>query len=105
MVRLLREYQLFKHGEIFDPTIAGGTARQVALARELKARCIAAGERYAEHSKRWSMTDVAGEWPDYKLALHAIIDALRDHMRDEREAVALLLAGRERTRSLVPLPR
>jgi hypothetical protein len=102
MVRLMREYQLFKHGEIFDPMIASGSATQAALARDLKARCHAASDRYVEHTRRWSTGGIMVEWADYRLAVLAMADAVRDHMQQEREAVTMLLVGRERTRSGAP---
>ena len=96
--RVLREYQLFKHVEIFDPAIARGSPSQADAARRMKAACIAAGRDHAEHVARWSVSDAAAHWDEYRAAMRALVAAIRTHIRRERVDVERLLAGSERTR-------
>ncbi len=98
MLRAMREYQIFKHSEIFDPVIASPDALRVASARRLKTSCIAASERYRQHTLRWSTQGIAAAWPAYVLALEETCRAIEGHLADERDLVALLLTGVERTR-------
>lgn len=61
LVRALREYQLFKHREIYDP-LAGSLNPQLAdLACGMKMRCIATCNAYGDHVQRWSKGPAAGE--------------------------------------------
>lgn len=61
LVRALREYQLFKHREIFDP-LAGSLNPQLAdLACGMKMRCIATCNAYGDHVQRWSNGAAVGK--------------------------------------------
>ena len=91
LARMLREYQLFKHTEIFDPAILHGDKNQAAVARRMRAECIAAGEHFTAYVARWSRRDVAAAWPEYRAATRTMIDEMRRHIaREQREAAALL---------------
>lgn len=98
LLRLLREYQLFKHGEVFGPAIRYGAPRQAATAQRMRAACIAAGDLFTAHVARWSAQDIAACWPDYKGATRAMCDGLRLHIARERREVQELLAGTSDTR-------
>jgi hypothetical protein len=98
MVRMLRAYQLFKHGEIFEPVAAHGDADQRARARQMREACIAAGERFAAHVARWSCRDVVSAWSEYQPALRSAAADLRSHIAQERRQIERLLAGSVRTR-------
>ena len=100
MVRMLQEYQVFKHAEIFDPAIRRGTPLQVNAATRMKTDCIAAGEAFRTYVRQWSGTDVAARWDEYRPAMRAMAERLRNHMTTERRAVADLLAAAMLTRRL-----
>ena len=98
LTRLLREYQLFKHREIFDPVIAGGDEARARLARRMKAACLAAGQDYVSYVAQWSSRDVTGCWAEYRPAMLAMVETLRDHLAAERSGVGALLADACRAR-------
>jgi len=98
VARQLRAYQVFKHSEIFEPMIARGDPVRSAQARAMAARCIGAGEAFQDYLKRWSSTDVLGRWEAYKPAMLDMTRQIRATLAFEREGVAALLAGAERTR-------
>ena len=92
LARMLREYQLFKHREIFDPAIAGGDEREVAAACDLRASCIAAGDAFTAYVARWSSLDIAALWDSYRPAMRRMAGELRTHLVRERAQVERLLA-------------
>ncbi|SFP87801.1 hypothetical protein [Sphingomonas rubra] len=98
LMRMLREYQLFKHVEIFDPAIVRGDARRADLARGMKERCVAAGEDYQRHVALWTGEAIHACWADYAAAVIALADRLAQHVARERCDVEMLLDGTERTR-------
>ena len=100
MVRRLREYQLFKHNEIFDPAIKYGTIYHVNLACRMKTMCEQANDFFLEYVRRWSSAAVAAEWEAYQTELNAMCKALQNHISIERKNIHALLAGSPRTRSL-----
>lgn len=100
MARMLRAYQLFKHTEIFDPAIACGLPHQRQAAQAMKEDCLAAGEAYWAHTRRWSSEDIACRWEDYRPAMLAMAGQIRSHVTRERANLALLLTGSTRTRRL-----
>lgn len=102
ILRRLRAYQLFKHAEIFDPAIRGGTARQIAAARRMKADCIIAAEAFRTYVAQWSKVDVAGTWDSYCPGLRTTAERLRSDLAAERGHVCELFAGSEPVRELVP---
>jgi hypothetical protein len=91
MVRLLREYQLFKHREIFDPAILGPSRRIAALATAARDWCRQASERYETHVTRWSETGIAGDWDAYRMAVRDMGKAIRLHIAAERADVRTIL--------------
>ena len=103
MARLLREYQLFKHGEIFDPVLRHGTGYQVTLASRMRVACLAAGEQFAAHVAHWSTRDIVAAWAEYRATLEAMIDGMRRHIAREAAEMETLLAGSTRIRPS-PLP-
>ena len=94
LARLLREYQLFKHVELFDPALARDD--RLGIAARLKARCTAIGEAFATYLACWTSNAVDGHWPDYAAATHRMFDALVRHLEQERRAIEAMLAGVER---------
>ncbi len=98
MFRLLRAYQLFKHGEIFDPLIREGNPAQIATAMRMKAECTSAGEAYRAYVNIWSSRDIVEAWESYRPAMNAMAARLRAHIARERLQVPELLAGSDRIR-------
>lgn len=101
MARMLREYQLFKHTEIFDPVIADGDDRQVAAARRLRDNCAAAGDGVSAHVERWTTADVTAQWASYCRSVRQSAGEMQAHIARERSQVEALLAGTPSTRPLV----
>lgn len=98
LMRVLRDYQLFKHLEIFDPVIRHGTAGQAARAGELKQRCLGIAAIHTEHVRRWSLLGAIDAWPAYRTDAVEMVDRLHAHLAAERRDTACLLAGMHRTR-------
>lgn len=107
MVRILREYQLFKHREIFDPVIVRDD-RYSPIARRLKEACLAAADQHLTFVARWNAGDVAARWHEYRPAMAARSAQLRRDIARERREVATLLAGcslgRRAVAAATPLP-
>jgi hypothetical protein len=91
LMRALTAYQLFKHGEIFDPAIARQVLGDNARAERLKHACLAIGEDFRGHVAKWSGSDVTGEWSSYQPAALAMIARLRAHVARERGEIEMLL--------------
>jgi len=98
LLRLLREYQLFKHNEIFNPLMESSQPDLVAMATRLKASCIASGEEYRLHTTRWSGRGATEDWSGYQQATSDIIEGLYRHLQAERADVQILLSKVSRTR-------
>jgi hypothetical protein len=100
LARILREYQVFKHTEIFDPAIRHGGEQHAEQARIMAARCIATGKAFTDHVIRWGSQDVVAQWTTYRPAMLAMVVRLRRALVSEKIGVAALLAGAEQTRRL-----
>lgn len=98
MTRTLREYQLFKHGEIFDPImrVAGSPRGRVAAA--LKERCLCLGEAFRKHVQRWSLEGPATAWDDYQREAISLAVQIEQHLEMEMREITALLVGLARTR-------
>lgn len=97
LLRLLREYQLFKHGEIFDPLLRAGDENRRAQAASLKSRCIAMAAVVSEHSRRWTVAGTL-DHDDYPDEARALIFRIGAHLVQERAGVEHLLDGLRETR-------
>jgi hypothetical protein len=102
MFRLLRAYQLFKHNEIYDPTLQATNPDRVAQARALKLSCIATGERYQEYVGQWPADAMIRDAQGYRRALKEQATGLERQMSEELRLVELLLANVSRTRAARP---
>ena len=102
LARLLREYQLFKHVEIFDPALARDD--RLGIAARLKARCIVTGENFAAYLACWTSSAIEGHWSDHAAATRRMFDALVRHVGEERRGIEAMLAGTERIERLAPRP-
>ncbi|RYF19988.1 MAG: hypothetical protein EOO77_08970 [Oxalobacteraceae bacterium] len=92
MVRLLREYQIFKHSRIFDPAISSGSPSAVAAAREMKINCIAIGNAFSSYVKIWSSGLITTRWEDYRIAMIEMSTLLTRHVKSERRSIVALLS-------------
>ena len=92
LVRVVLDYQMFKHRCVFDPVLAAGDPARVAVARRLKERCLATAAQFKAHVAQWSPTASLGAWAGYRAAEAAMIARLRAQVVDERAAAPALLA-------------
>lgn len=99
MFRLLRAYQIFKHSEIYDPTLRSSDRLRVERARTLKASCIATGEEYRLYTLQWSVDAMTRNWDDYRTALLSQVGKIESGLARERQEVITLLKDVPRTRS------
>lgn len=90
LARVLREYQLMKHGQLFD-RFERGTDERAQRARRMKAECIRAGEKFRDYILRWSVVSILDEWDDYVPAALESIERIRALLAREREGMAYLL--------------
>lgn len=93
MVRLLREYQIFKHSRIFDPAIAKGSSSEIAAAYKMKVNCIAIGDEFAAYVRHWSSGVIATNWEDYRFAMIEMSTSLMAHVKTERRDIDILLSS------------
>ena len=91
--RTLRQYQLFKHGRIFDP-IAQGEDHRALKARQMKTECLHFGEEFRNYVMRWSVVSILDSWDDYHPAALASIARIRAQLVRERCGVAELLEAK-----------
>ena len=89
--RVLGAYQQFKHAGIFDPAVGSADAERMRLGRSMKIECIAAGEVFRSHQKRWTPDAIAQDWPSYRIDARLSVNALRRHIAAEREGIETLI--------------
>ena len=92
LMRALIAYQLFKHGQIFDPAIARQLLGEAGRAERMKRACTGMGEEFRGYVTKWSGVDVDGCWAAYQPAALAMMERLRRHIATERREIATLLA-------------
>ena len=97
LLRLLREYQLFKHTELFDPLLRGDDPDRRRRAGSLKDRCLAMAAVVTDHVRRWTVAGVA-DATSYEVEARALLARLARHLAEERLGVTHLLDGLQRTR-------
>ncbi|WP_174280295.1 hypothetical protein [Sphingomonas bacterium] len=97
MLRLLREYQLFKHGELFDPLLRAADLGRRGRAASLKARCIEMAAAVGDHGRRWAEAGTATA-ERHADETHTLLTRLTQHLLRERLGVTELLSGLQRTR-------
>ncbi len=91
MGEVLRDYQIFKHEEIFDPAVASGNPERITLGRAMKIECIGAGEAFRTHLMRWKDDAIAAEPDNYRAAARLTLNALRRHIEREGEGITTLI--------------
>jgi hypothetical protein len=94
VTRALLAYQRYKHLRLFDPAIASGDPGRAAQGRELKLRCIAAGELFRAYAARWAPSGVGDRWAEYRTAAEAMIADLEARLDRERDDAERLVAPR-----------
>lgn len=94
LTKRLREYQSFKHVLLFDPLCGGNDTAVERLASEMRERCTAIGDVYAEHVKRWPDDDLANGWTAYAEGTSVVILAIRRHLAREKQDAEQLLWAR-----------
>ena len=104
MTRLLMDYALFKHRDIFAPIIASGGARLNDCLR-LKSACIAAGQEYRDFIRSGNRTAPLTDWDAYRTSAQAMAQTMKTHLAEERAGIRKVLGVRERKPGdEVPLP-
>lgn len=98
LMRVLRDYQLFKHTEIFNPVIQTGTPAEAKTAAQLKDRCVGIAALYADHARKWTLMGAVDAWPHYRTEALRMIRDLEAHMAAELRDTGALLSGIARTR-------
>ena len=88
---VLGAYQVFKHDVIFDPAIRSNDSERVALAREMKVNCIAAGEVFRRHVMQWTPAHIQEDWAGYEVAARSTLDQIHRHIDAERSGITELL--------------
>ena len=88
--RALRQYQLFKHGRIFDPIAASQDFRALK-ARQMKEDCISFGDAFHKYVLRWSVVSIADNWEEYHAAALGSVARIRAQLVKERVGIAELL--------------
>ena len=94
LVRAMGRYQLFKHHEVLDPSIARASPVDAQRLTLMKEACLALGAAFHEHVRKWSGSDVEAEWRLYRPAALAMMKRIRVHIAHERIEMDALLAGR-----------
>jgi hypothetical protein len=101
MARLLMEYALFKHRDIFEPAIFAGGER-AKEARRLKIACIVAGEDFRSYTRAAAAAGPLEDWRGYRLRATAQAASLRAHVVAERVSILQLLGRQERISPKAP---
>jgi hypothetical protein len=103
MTRLLMDYALFKHRDIFAPILSAGGAKMNDCQR-LKAACIAAGQDYRDFIRTGNRADPFADWDTYRDSALAMARTMKAHLADERAGLRRLLGVRAIKDISEPLP-
>jgi hypothetical protein len=103
LVRVLVEFELFKHREIFDPLIRHGDQQTAARARIMKQECTALGADIRAFVTQWSNGSVEERWPEFRLAKLALFDRIERDLADQRRGLVLLAAAPPRSAGAAPV--
>lgn len=95
LTRLLVDYALFKHRDVFAPAIAMGGDQAVEGMR-LKAACIEMGERYRAFIRSPDSGQRIDDWSSYRYEALAMAIELHEHLVSERVAIRKLLGLRSK---------
>jgi hypothetical protein len=78
----MQTFQRFKHNNIFDPIISKGYGDK-SIAAELKAGCVMLGSQYDAFRRKWSSTEVAASWPEYRLSAISMMTTIRKSFAEQ----------------------
>lgn len=85
-----RRYQIFKHGQIFDPVVSFGPASSKIVARGMKIDCMQLGETFSAYTNRWRKLSLR-DWPTYRRDMLALVEMITTNLQDELRAMRQLL--------------
>ena len=92
LLRVLVEFQIFKHRDIFDPVIRQGDPRMAPRARVLKAECAELGAEVRAFVAGWSDGSVDRDWDRFRTATLALIAKVERGLAGQRQALATMVA-------------
>jgi hypothetical protein len=95
MTRLLMDYALFKHREIFAPIIGSG-GKWLHDCQRLKAACIAAGQAYRDFIRNGNRAEPLTDWDAYRASAQAMAQTMQTHLAEERAGLRRVLGVRAR---------
>ncbi len=105
LVRVLVEFEMFKHRDIFDPVIRHGDPQAAARARTMKQECTALGADIRAFVTRWSNGSVEERWEEFRTAKLALFDRIERDLAGQRRGAALLVATPAEAQALAPWHR
>lgn len=91
LLRVLVEFQIFKHRDIFDPVIKQGDPRMAPRARILKAECAELGSEVRAFVAAWSDGSVDRDWDRFRAATLALIAKVERGLAGQRQALATMV--------------
>lgn len=91
LMALLQRFQVFKHRDIFNPSIGGGRSPRSAAAQAMKTECILMGDAFGRYHSRWGHQDVTAEWSLYRDEMLAMTETLLAHLHREQRAITRFL--------------
>jgi hypothetical protein len=92
LLRVLVEFQLFKHRDVFDPLIRQGDPRTAPRAQLLKTECAALGAEVRAFVVRWSDGSVEADWERFRTASLALIAMVERGLAEQRRTLATMVA-------------
>lgn len=94
LVRVLGAYQAFKHHELFNPLIRGGTPEQIRVALQMKDECIEIGDDFRAHAARCANLDIAAHWAEYRPTVATLLRRIQAHLSRELWVIESMLLPR-----------
>lgn len=85
-----KRYQIFKHGQIFDPVVSFGPASSKIVARGMKIDCMQLGETFSAYTDRWRKLSPR-DWPTYRRDMIELVEMITANLQDELRAMRQLL--------------
>jgi hypothetical protein len=90
LLRVLVEFQIFKHRDIFDPLIRQGDPRVAPRAQAMKAECAELGTEVRAFVTRWSDGSVDRDWDRFRTATLTLIAKVERGLAAQRQIVAAM---------------
>jgi len=102
LLRVLVEFQIFKHRDIFDPIIRRGDPRTAPQAQIMKEECAALGMEVRAFVTCWSDGSVERDWDRFRAATLALIAKVERGLIGQRRTLVMMAATAPRPPA--PLP-